>query len=74
MITIVKHAYFDLEEIRVHTSKNGLKQKAPVMALELEINIKAHRILYTPWTGPEICNEIAEVRYAIQIVSVHEKG
>jgi hypothetical protein len=63
-----------LEEIQVHTSKNSLKQKTPVMTLELEINIKAHRILYTPWTGLEICNDIAEVRYAVQIVSVHEKG
>jgi hypothetical protein len=74
MITIVKYACFNLEEIQGHTSKNSLKQKTPVMALELEIVIKAHRNLYTPWTGPEICNEIAEVRYAIQIVSVHEKG
>jgi hypothetical protein len=57
----------------IHTPNQCLHPKAPVVVLGFEINIKAHRSLYTPWTRPKIC-DVAEVRHSNHIVSMYEKG
>jgi hypothetical protein len=57
----------------IHTPKQCLDPKAPVVVLGFEINIKAHRILYAPWSRPETC-DIAEVRHGNYIVPMDEKG